>query len=191
MTYDDNKLTLPEFINFSNIGRLISVASANFSRNILNNNIIITVPLGIPITTVYTSSDVYLPTTFNEKIETAAVQYTNNKDAFIQQQVTCLHAINIQFKLTKINSTNFSNKRGITFTLVNANGVSYNAIVTNYQPDTGQHVTAMIVSNILQTPGDIVKIKINVVQNSGLNDYSDTLLTIFNISWNIESLKNF
>lgn len=190
-TYTDIPLHLPEFISLRNTG-LISRTSANFYRTAYNTNVSIYIPAGTETNSISSSADVYLPNAiFNSKNETATVKYTNNKDVFIMGEVTCLHNILIQFKINKADGTNFSNQRAVRITLVRQDGTTYDqSICANYQPDTGHHVTAILNGNIIHTIRDIIKIKINLVQDSKLNDNSDTLLTIFNISWNIEILKN-
>lgn len=192
MSYDDNPLPLPEFISLNNIAGLLSIASADFYRTAFNNNIEIFAPQGAQVN-LFTSPDIYLPNAcFNGKNETVGVKYTNNRDVFIKREVTCLHKILLQFKLTKTDNTNYANQRELRFTLVKADGTVYDqAIFANYQPDTGQHTTAALNGTIIHTVGDVVKIKLNLIQDNTLTDNSDTLLTIFNISWNIEILKNF
>jgi hypothetical protein len=191
--YSDNNLRLPQFISLSNVADLIGIASANFYRTITNTNIQIFIPVGTIINGLGMSPDVYLPNMlFNAKKETNAIKYPNNKDVLVLREVTCLHNISLQLKINKADGSNFANQREVRITLVNSTGDVYDqSIFANYQPDTGQHISISLVASIIHTIGDIIKIKINLVQDNKLLDQSDTELTIFNISWNIDILKNF
>ena len=191
--YTESKLTSPVFFNFSSMASLVDTVSANFFRTILNSNINMVLPLGNSVaSSIYESSIAYLPAnTFNKKKEISSIMFPNNSDALILDQVACTHDIVIQYKINKSDGTNFSNQREIRVTLVGADNTVYNdSVFSNQQPDSGEHGYMLLKGNIIHTTNDIIKIKINIVQDNKLNDQSDSLLTIFLISWNILVLKS-
>lgn len=165
---------------------------ATFYRTNQNANIAISIPVGTDPTLedIYTSTDIYLPLfAFNARKENSAVQYINNKDAKILKTFTYLHDILIQYKLTKGDGSNFVNQREIRTTLVKQYGLSIydESIFSNQQPDTGQYDYILIKGIIAHIVNDIVMIRFNIIQDNKLNGLSETLLTIFHISWNIFS----
>lgn len=191
--YENEQLSIPSFIGLNNIAGLVAIASANFYRTINNTNVQILVPMGSGPGPVFISPDTYLPVSiFNKKNETNAIKYVNNRDVIVMREVTCKHDILIQYKLTKLDNSNFLNRREIRITLVNADGTTYDESITaNYQPDTGQHESIILNGTITHTIGDIIKIKIIIVQDNKSNDNVDTKLTVFQVSWNVTALKNF
>jgi hypothetical protein len=190
--YNNEQLPAPLFKLINNGGGLVSIASANFYRTVNNANIQITLPLGLGTNEVFISPDTYLPISiFNKKIETTAIKYPNNRDVIIAQEILCRHDILIQYKLTKMDGSNFSNRREIRITLVKDDGSIYDeSIIANYQPDTGQHDSIILNGTIMHKNNDVVKIKIFIIQDNKAHDKADTKLTIFQVSWNITALKN-
>ena len=159
---------------------------ASFYRTELNSNVQINVSLGTNDSIFY-SSDIYLPNNILNKTQpNSIISYINNVDVRVAQNFNCMHDILIQFKITKANGTNYSNRREVRSTLVNNLGVVYeNVIFANQQPNTGEHDTIILKGYVAHNVNDIVRIKLTIVQDNKLNDQSDSLITIFRIIWNI------
>lgn len=195
-SYNNDSLASPTFISFSNIASVVNNSSANFYRNSANSNVVLMIPMGTDafISTLYESGNVFLPINiYNKKKEIDSVIFPNNADAFILKSVTCTHDIVIQYKLNKADGTNFQNRREIRVSLVNQDGITVydDSIFSNEQPDSGAHGSILIKGSIAHNINDLVKIRINVVQDSKLQDQSNSALTIFLISWDILVLKKF
>lgn len=193
--YNEDFLPEPAFANIidpSSIDAANTSSNAVFYRTELNSNIQITIPQGTPNGggTLWTSPNIYLPiNAFNYVYETTNIIYPNYRDAQILQVSTYTHSLLIKFKLTKADTTNFANQREIRTYLVMADGTTaYNSsIFSNQEPDTGQHDFILIDQSISHSINDIVKILFYIVQDDTLTDMSDSLLTVFRVSWNINS----
>lgn len=160
---------------------------ASFYRTESNSNVQINVPLGINDSIYYSSGDIYLPNNILSKTRpNTIISYINNVDVKVTQNFNCMHDILIQFKITKANGTNYANMREVRSTLVNDLGVVYeNVIFANQQPNTGEHDTIILKGYVVHNVNDIVRIKLNIVQDNKLSDQSDSMITIFRIIWNI------
>lgn len=183
-------LPFPSFITApsgsSTITTNILNSAAIFYRTALNTNIQLTIPIGtIGIDNTYTSPNIYLPTnTFNSTNDNTIVTYTNNKDISILMTSTCQHNILIQYKITRSDDNNFINQRDLVATLVRSDNTVYNSeIISQRQPDTGEHDDAIFTGIITHITGDVVKIKLSIIQDNRSNGVSDSKLTIFHISW--------
>lgn len=161
-------------------------SNATFYRTGSNSNVQINVPIG-PLDVVYVSPDTYLPSfVFNSTRLSAQVIWQNDVNAQFLQTINANHNLIIQYKLTKDNGTNFANQREVRAYLVNAAGNPYDdAIYTSDMPDSGSHSCLLLNQFISQTIGDIIKLKFVIIQDTTNNDETDSLLTIFKISWNI------
>lgn len=165
-------------------------SSATFYRTSANNNITIDIPLGtVDANNIYTSADIYLPSNiFNDIKSTSAVSFTG-ADATMLVDQTAIYDINIQFKLIGDDGYNFSNQRSIYTTLVNGSNMEYSPPMAHIiQPDTGYHDYITIKGSIDHTQGDIVKIRMTLVQDEKLSGQSGSNIIIFNVTWNITSL---
>lgn len=193
--FTTEKLTYPTFISFNNISALVNHSSANFYGTLQVPTFYLDIPIGIDIipNTIYKSYDSFLqPNSFNKKKESQAVVFKNNADLTILNQVTCTHDILIQCKINKFDGTNYANQRAVIVTLVNQYGTVYDdAMVSNQQPDSGDHQNIILKGNIIHNTNDIVRLKFNIVQDNKINDQTDSKITIFQISWDILVLKNF
>jgi hypothetical protein len=190
----DDALPYPVFITSANLSTLasdIEYGSANFFRTSFNNNMVITVPLGADSTSVgiYTSNNIYLPSNIFNLVEniTDGVLFINNVDATLLTPCTIFHDILIHYKITKADSTNYTNKRELRATIVQADGVTTydDSIYSNKQPDTGDHDCLIMKGHVMHNQSDIVRIKFQLIQDITQTDETDSLLTIFRISWNL------
>ncbi len=193
--FSSEDLPYPDFFNFADFtGEAIMLySSAAFIRNSGNTNIEYNIPIGPDISpgTVWFSPNIYLNSgTFNLIRPIDEIIYPDNKDAMILKDLTFLHDIFIQYKMTKSDGTNFSNQREIRCTIVRVDGTTpYEpSFFANNQPDSGNHDYIQMRGHIVHNLSDIVKIKLNIVQDNRFGDQSDTKLTIFRISWNILGL---
>lgn len=181
-------------INNSLSTSLIDTAAANFFRTSLNTNVALYVPLGNMTFNglLWQSADMFLPPyIFNKKKELSYMRFLNNTDLTVSGKINCNHDIVLQCKINKSDGNNFINQREIRVTLVQEDGTIYDtSIFANQQADPGEHEYIILKGSIMHNINDVVKIKINIIQDTKLNDASDSLLTIFLVSWNILLLKN-
>lgn len=197
INFTNENLPIPDFFDFTNSSVTSSsmlYSSANFFRNVSNSNIKIIIPLGPDISpnTIWLSPNIYLPNNiFNSIKSLNEVQYEFNKDVRIIADIVFLHDILIQFKITKSDDSNFINQRELRCTLVKEDGVTVydSSFYSNQQPDSGSHDYIILRGHITHNLNDLIKLKINIVQDDKLVGKSDTALTIFRISWNILGLK--
>jgi hypothetical protein len=186
--YNDPIPPNPIFISSS--GTALINSSANFYRTFNNSNVTIPITTGtfIPGSNIYISPTSVLPiNTFNSTNPNAEVSYLNNNSVQLLTGLTCFHDIKIEYKLTKSDGTNYTNQREIRVNLVKNDEVTeYKpSISSNTMPNTGDHNILLINGYINHNTGEIVKIQFYIVQDTENNDISNTLLTIFRISWNI------
>lgn len=191
--FSSEPLPFPDFFNFANMTAeaVMLYSSATFSRNELNSSIEMSIGLGPNLApTIWLSPNIYWnDNTFNITRPIDEISYPDNKNVMILKDLKFLHDIFIHYKITKADGTNFTNQREIRCIPVRDDGTPYNSSLFSYQqPDSGQHDHLMIRGHIDHNLGDIVKLKINIVQDNKWADQSDTKLTIFRISWNILGL---
>ncbi len=192
--FGSEPLPFPDFLNFadSSSEAIMLYSSATFSRNAANSSVELIIDEGIDISpgTIWLSPDVYIPDgTFNITRPIAEINYPNNKNAMILKDLQFLHDVFIHYKITKADGTNFTNQREARCIFVRADGTPYNSSLFSYQqPDSGQHDHMIIKGHISHNLGDLVRLKINIVQDNKRTDKSDTKLVIFRISWNILGL---
>jgi|SRR6476661_566509 len=185
----------PEFITFSNNNNNVQMmnttyANANFYRNDMNTNIEINIPMGSFSSGLYISNNTYMPTNiFNSLIGNNSVTFINNASAKVLINSYIMHDIYIRYKLTKSDGSNYINQRNINATLVKQDGITtYNSsVVSNTQPNTGEHDTIIIKGMTTNSIDDILKLKFAIYQDTYLDGNSDTKLTIFGMTWVIAS----
>lgn len=194
--FTSEPLPFPEFFNFANIApeSVMLYSSASFTRNENNTSIDLLIDLGPDISpgAVWLSPNTYLPDNiFNITRPIDEINYPTNKEVLILKDLRFLHDIFIHYKITKSDGTNFTNQREMRCIPVRADNTPYNSSLFSYQqPDSGQHDHLMIRGHLDHNLGDIIKLKINIVQDNKRADKSDTKLTIFRISWNILALDS-
>jgi len=193
--FNSEDLPPPEFVPFSNNNSQSNAiySSAAFIRDIKNNNIDIIISLGDEISpgTIWYSQNIYLDNnTFNITRPVTEVTYPNNKDMMILKKLTYQHDIFIQYKLSKNDGTNYTNRRELRCTIVKQDGITLydSCFFANQQPETSQHDVIQLRGHIQHEINDIIKLKINIAQDNRNNDQSDSKLTIFRINWNILGL---
>ncbi len=193
--FSNESLPFPDFFNFANNipETTMLYSSATFTRNELNSSIELLIDLGTDISpnTIWLSPDIFVPdNTFNIIRSIPEITYPNNKNVMILKDLQFLHDIFIHYRITKYDGTNFINQREIRCIPVRADNTPYNSSLFSYQqPDSGQHDHLIIRGHINHNLGDIIKLKINIVQDNKRDDKSDTKLVIFRISWNIMGLN--
>lgn len=199
MNYDDiyinEEQPFPEFIQFESSGKSVLLySSANFCRTSSNSNIEINIPPGPDILpgTIYMSPSFFIPNnTFNLTKPRAEITYPNANSAMILTDLEFVHDIMVQYKLTKLDGSNYSNNRELRCFLTKQDDITIydSSLFANTQPDSGNHDTLHITGSINHNLGDVVKLKFNLVQDNEHNDVDGTIMTIFRISWNIFSIK--
>ncbi len=192
----NENLPEPKFFNFSTITSeaIMLYSSAHFYRTQSNNNISLNIALGNDILpgAIWMSPNIYLPDNiFNLIKPIAEISFPDCKDVLLLKDLTFLHDILIQYKITKTDDTNFLNRRELRCTLVKEDGTTvYDAgLYANQLPDSGQHDNIFLKGHITHLLGDKVRLKFNMVQDNSYDAQSDTKITIFRISWNILALK--
>ena len=182
------KFDTPNLDTVPAISTLIS-SSASFYRTELNSNIEINIPQGIdPLSqNIWQSPDVFLPVnTFTTTAPNTIVSYPSSRDVQLLKDYKVLHEVIIQFKMEKSDGTNYINQRELRATLVNGTGVQYNQSIFSYwMPDTGSHDQIVLKGYITHYANDLVKLKLNIVQDNRLSGQSNSLLTIFRVNWNL------
>jgi len=173
----------------SGSGTVVRVATAMFYRTANNTNIELLLPLGAESNGISGSPDVILTTPFLSFQTAPNITFDNDHSAIILNNTKILHNINILFKLTKADGTNFRNLREVRCYLIKADGTSYDTSVYSYnQPSTGVHETLILRGYVTHRQGDNVRLKFVVAQNQMNNDQSDTLMTLFRIHWDLTSI---
>ena len=174
----------------------ISYSQAIFYRTPTNIDIAIPLTLGtdLLLTNIFTSPNGYLPSNaFNSTKQNAAVVFPTFNYAQILQSYTYTYDIYIQFKLTKLNGTNYINNRELRTNIVRADAnIVYNdAMVSSFMPTSGQIEYILIKGCIFHDVNDISRLQFKVIQDDASSDKSDSLLTITYISWimNIEYVQ--
>ena len=205
MSYDTNyddipfsneSLPEPDFFDFKTVipASVMIYSSAHFYRTQYNTNIELNINLGSNISPIiWLSPSIYLPDNiFNLTKPVDEISYPNSKDVLILKDMTFLHDILIQYKMTKADNNNFLNQRELRCTLVRDDGTSVydSALFANQQPDTGQHDNIFLKGHITHNLADVVRLKFNVIQDNKLSGQSDTKIKIFRITWNILGLRN-
>jgi hypothetical protein len=195
-TFSSEPLPPPDFFNFANIvpEAIMLYSTAAFFRNSGNSNIELAIPIGPDISpgTIWLSPNTFLiDDTFNFTKPITEIIYPNNKDTRILKDLKFLHDVLIQYKLTKSNNTNFTNQRELRCIFVREDGMTpYDSSLCAYQqPDSGQHDNILLRGHVEHKLGDLVRLKINIVQDSTFGDQTDSKLTIFRINWNILGLS--
>lgn len=190
-SYINEKLPSADFIDFDKLipQAIMLYSSASFIRNETNTNIVMNIPVGPDLSpgTIWYSPDTYLSdNTYNIMNPITEVIFPSGKDVQILTDLTFMHDILIQYKITAGDNTNYSNDREVRCTLVRENLTQYDNGIFAYQmPESGQHDCLLLRGYIQHSFSDIIKLRFNVVQNATA---SDTKLTIFRISWNIFGL---
>lgn len=196
---NNDKLPTPSFFNFATSGgpsgdTSMVYSSANFHRTENNSNIEITIPAGSELgdSSIWMSPNVYIPnSTFNVTKPISEVSFPNNRDVKIHSALTFSHDIIIQYKLTKTDDTNYVNRRELRCFLVKDDGTTvYESVVhASAQPSSGSHDYLFLRGYITHNADDVVRVKMNIIQDDKKSGKSDTKLTIFRISWNILGVK--
>jgi hypothetical protein len=190
-TFTNEKLPPADFIDFDKLipQAVMLYTSAAFVRNESNTNIVIDIPLGPDLSpgTIWYSPDTYLPNSvYNVTHPITEVIYPSGKDVQILTDLTFMHDVLIQYKITSADGTNYKNDREVRCTFVRGTGVQYDNGIFAYQmPESGQHDCLLLRGYISHSMSDLVKLRFNIVQGIG---GSDTRLTIFRITWNIFGL---
>jgi hypothetical protein len=188
-------LPFPYFFNFAidmpDVSMLYS--SAAFIRNEENKNITINIPTGPDISpgSIWLSPNIYLAdNTFNLSRPISEITYPNNKDVLILKDLSFLHDVFIQFKLTKSDGTNYSNNRELRCILTRGDGATPydSSFYANQMPTSNAHDSIQLRGHIQHNLNDLVRLKFNVVQDNENADTTDTKLTIFRINWNLLGL---
>lgn len=186
---NDDNLPLAQIIPIStNNNTNIVLSSADFYRTEFNTNILLTASPGIEFNNIFQSAWFYLPlNTFNAVQPTPEIDYPTNNKVRLITNMTYLHEIMIQFKLSKLNNNNFINRRELRVNLVDDNDNIYNqSLFYNIQPNSGEHAIILIKGYIIHNALDIIRLRFMIVQDNDNNDVNDTLLTIFRISWVVQ-----
>lgn len=196
ITFSNESLPEPDFFDFSTITSeaVMLYSSAHFYRTQNNTNIQLNFDLGPDIApgTIWLSPNIYLPDNiFNLTKPIDEISYPNLKDVLILKDMTFLHDILIQYKMTKSDGTNFINQRELRCTLVREDGTTVydSGLFANQQPDTGAHDNIFLKGHILHNIADKVRLKFNIVQDNKHGGQTDSKITIFRITWNILGLK--
>lgn len=192
----NEEISLPDFINFDNLisKQAILYATAGFVRNSSNTNPTISIATGPDISpgTIWFSPHIYLPSNvFNISKPATNVVFDDGRNVSILDDITLIHDVLIQFKITKNDNTAYANNRELRCTFVREDGTTpYDtSLLANEQPASGMHDFIILRGSIQHTLGDIVKLKFNLVQDNYLSDVSDTKITIFRITWNVLGLE--
>ncbi|MGL5935636.1 MAG: hypothetical protein ACRCZI_08425 [Cetobacterium sp.] len=193
--YNKDTLEEPEFFRFfvsTDEYQLSKIyyANANFYRHSLNTNIELTVPIGTVSSGIWTSPNIFLNiNAFNSILENDSMEFVVNRDINILKDGDFMHDLLIQYKLTKSDNNNYVNAREMRTSLVKADGITeYDpALIFNNMPDTGVHDFVLINGTTSNLEDDLIKIKMNIIQNETLSGQTATKITIFRISWNITS----
>lgn len=166
-----------------------------FYRSQYNTNLELIMPLGIDISpnTIWLSNSMFLPVNFfNSTKPILEISFPNNNCVQFNRTMQYYHDITIQFKLTKnLNSDNYQNYRELRCRLVQNDGITqYDQSIFGYgQSGSGEHFEINLRGDIQHFAGDIAKLQFTIAQDNRYNDQSDTILTIFSITWNIMGLK--
>jgi hypothetical protein len=199
MEFTSEELPDPDFIRIDadniSINASMVHASANFVRNAENTNPILEFPIGTDVVpgTIWLSPDIFIPVgIFNIVSPADEVIFPDMRDCLIQERMTFIHDIMIQFKLTKpVDFSNYTNLREVRCDLVKGDGTTLysSSLTAGNEPDPGLHDAMLIKGHIDHNLGDEIKLKFNVAQNNRNSDQGDTSMIIFRISWNIYGLK--
>lgn len=191
-----DSLTQPDFFEFAVSSTAMVYGSANFVRNITNNNPTIDISRGTNIAPgIWASADFYLPTAIFNYInlnEASSVVSYSNADAQILEDIVLRHEVYIHYKLEAadgITASNYTNNRELRCSLAKNTGTAYAPeLFANQQPASSEHDYITLCGHISHTTGDVVRLKFSLVQDE-TGVASDTRITIFRISWNILGLK--
>lgn len=193
--FSSETLPNPDFFNFaSSISEKIMLySSAAFTRTSGNSNTEIDIIAGPDISpgTIWYSPNTYLSANIlNLTRPITEIIYYENRDARILTDLKFLHDVLIQYKLTATDDSEYVNQREIRCSLVREDGTTIydSSLVAYQQPDSGKHDTLLLRGYIDHSFNDLVRIKLNIVQDNSNNGVSDTRLTILRINWNILGL---
>ncbi len=197
-TFGDEKLPFPIPIDIAvaiTPTTELLFSSADFYRTQSNDNVTLSIPLGIDISSgmVFMSPSSYLPVDiFNATRPITEITYPNAHDVCILTDNKFYHEVLFQYKITKSTGANYSNFREVRLTLVRADGTTPydSSFFGNSQPNSGAHDTITISGYIVHNLNDLIRLNINVVQDNTNADQTDTKMTIFRISWRVIGLKS-
>jgi hypothetical protein len=164
---------------------------AAFTSTISVPTLSISVPQGTHVApTIWTSSDVYLPSCFNSTGTTSALSWSGGNTAVFSDEFEVMHNILVYYKIHG-SSANFINRRVFKCFLVNDLGIRYDEARLQFtqQPASSARTTAIINGNYAHVKDDVVKLVFVVTQDDKNSGQGDTLLTIFNINWTITGLR--
>lgn len=166
-----------------------------FYRNQFNLNLEMMLDQGTDISPglIWLSPSYYLPSGFfNSTKPISEVSFPNNNSVQINRTMTFYHDITVMFKLTlNSDADNYQNFRELRCRLVMADGLTqYDSSLFGYaQPATGSHFEVNFAGSINHNAGDKIQLQFTLAQDNTHSNQSATLLTIFNLSWNIIGLK--
>ncbi len=167
--------------------------SAKFFRTIFNDNCEVAIPIGNNYApTLWYSFDTYLPASiFNSTKPISEVSFPSQNAVQINDDLKFYHDIQIDFELSKNSSRDgYQNTRKIQCLPVRYDGSPYDDSMVGYkQPGPNFRDTLSMQGEINHVAGDVVRLKFNLMQDNGFADQSDTLMTIYRITWNMCALK--
>lgn len=168
--------------------------NAKFYRTVFNNNATMTVAMGNNYSPgLWYSLDAYLPINiFNSTKPLPEFSFPNLNSVQLNENLKVYHDVEINFKIVKnLNEDGFQNTRKIQCLPVKGDSVTPydNSLIGYCQPGPNNKNNMFIKGEIDHAAGDVVKLKINIVQDNEFGDQSDTILIINYITWNMMTLK--